>query len=151
MQRYGWVLEVERFFSKVETSEECWNWKGALNNKGYGVFRRSSGKNQYAHRFSFEIVSGKKIPKNLHIDHLCRNTKCVKPSHVEPVLPIVNVLRGNSPPALNAKKTHCIRGHPFSGKNLYIRKDTGQKCCRKCFAYRNRRQRLRKMGKEASP
>jgi hypothetical protein len=35
------------------------------------------------------------IPDGLMLDHLCRNTACVNPSHLEPVTNSVNVQRGN--------------------------------------------------------
>lgn len=30
------------------------------------------------------------------------------------------------------KKTHCLRGHPLSGSNLYIVKDKGWRRCKEC-------------------
>jgi hypothetical protein len=72
----------DRFWSKVEKSESCWNWTGAKVN-GYGVVKRHTVQGQ-AHRFSYEMAKGP-IPEGLFIDHICRNPSCVNPDHLRPV------------------------------------------------------------------
>lgn len=71
---------------------------GGIKNNGYGEFftQRVNGKVKmvHAHRFSYEVVKGK-IPDGLVIDHLCRNSKCVNPDHLEPVTQKENIIRGN--------------------------------------------------------
>jgi len=42
-----------------------------------------------------------------------------------------NILRSNCPPAINARKTHCIRGHKFEGNNIKITSE-GYRNCVKC-------------------
>ena len=37
------------------------------------------------------------------------------------------------------KRTHCRRGHPFSGENLYVNPTNGDRCCRACRAVACRR------------
>ena len=74
---------VERFWEKVAKSDGCWEWTGALRN-GYGHFGFARDVLVYAHRFAYEQAHGS-IPTGLHIDHLCRNRKCVNPSHLEAV------------------------------------------------------------------
>lgn len=53
------------------------------------------------------------LPKGRDVDHLCGVTLCVNPAHLEVVTHRTNILRGNSPQAANARKTHCPRGHPY--------------------------------------
>jgi len=96
---------------------------------GYGQFS-VNGKNRLAHRASYEMFCGE-IPKNLTIDHKCRNPLCVNPKHLEAVSMRENTLRGTSLIAENSKKTHCKRGHELSGRNLIIKKD-GNRRCRTC-------------------
>jgi hypothetical protein len=74
----------------------CWNWQRYKDDKGYGVIKRR-GKNYQAHRYLYEKHKGK-IPGELQLDHLCRNTSCVNPGHLEPVTNAENTRRG-----LNAK------------------------------------------------
>ena len=63
------------------------------------------------------IVHGP-IPEGLVIDHLCRNRACVNPAHLEPVSQRENVMRSPvAEGAINAAKTHCSQGHPFSPEN----------------------------------
>lgn len=136
---------MQRFWSKVElskTTDPCWLWTGCLANKRrvlkYGRFQ-NKGRAVAAHRFAFEDIAGP-IPENLTLDHLCKNTLCVNPWHLEPVTRGVNVLRGQAPPAQNARKQTCPRGHPYSGDNLYERPSRpGYKLCRACIkAWNNR-------------
>lgn len=92
-----------------------------------------------AHRVAYEATVGP-IPKGLQVDHLCRNRLCVNPSHLEAVTPAENKRRGFSPPAINARKTHCIHGHELAGANVYYRKDRpGRRQCRECERIRKRK------------
>ena len=131
---------LERFEEKYipEPNSGCWLWTAATNGNGYGVIRlgprpASMG---YAHRVSYELHKGP-IPEGLVIDHLCRVTLCVNPDHLEVVTHRENLLRGVGFSAVNAKKTHCLQGHPLSGDNLLSRKD-GSRCCRTCHNARRR-------------
>jgi len=96
-----------------------------------------------AHRFAYEYCMGA-IPEGLQLDHLCRNTFCVRPEHLEPVSGKINLLRGNTINAANARKTHCIRGHPYSGDNLYIYEKTGARACKECMRIHYREYRAAK-------
>ena len=113
---------------------ECWEWTGSAHNAGYGVVGA-----KLAHRLSYEAFVGP-IADTLTIDHLCQNRKCVNPAHLEPVPLAINVLRGDSPPARNARKTHCPQGHPYDEVNTY-RTTKGHRICRACHAERARRRR----------
>lgn len=73
----------------------CRIWNARTNNDGYPVFtQRVDGKPvpQYAHRASWSIVNGP-IPAGWHVDHLCVDTRCVAPAHLEAVPPAVNQAR----------------------------------------------------------
>ena len=116
----------ERFWSKVRKGPGCWEWKAATSN-GYGNIQRD-GKACYAHRVAFEMRHGK-IPAGKQIDHLCRNTQCVRPSHMEAVSPRENTVRGSGPTAINAKKKFCIRGHALDKARI---SKSGWRRCRPC-------------------
>ncbi len=108
----------ERFWAKVDTSalSGCWQWTGSLIWHGYGHFSITRKKATGAHRYAYELLVGP-IPDGLEIDHLCRNRGCVNPLHLEAVTATTNKLRGTAPPALNAVKSHCKRGHEFTPEN----------------------------------
>lgn len=130
------ILQWLRFWAHVEKTASCWLWQGA-NGAGYGRFKMTGGRKGKlvaAHRFAYEHCVGK-IPEGLQLDHLCRTPACVNPQHLEPVTPKENGLRGISPSAINARKTHCKRGHPFSGGNLWIDKN-GDRYCKTCWRVR---------------
>lgn len=48
-----------------------------------------------------------------------------------------------------AKRTHCLKGHPYSGDNLRIAKSDGRRCCRTCYREWDRARRVRKALKAA--
>jgi hypothetical protein len=124
----------ERFWAKVDRRgvDECWPWLGGKILSGYGSFKWD-GRVQGAHRAAYEILVGP-IPEGLYIDHLCRNPNCVNPAHLEPVTNWENVRRSPiANAAVNARKTHCIRGHEFTPENTYYRVGGGRTCqvCRR--------------------
>ncbi len=99
--------DIKRFWSKVDKTEECWNWNRGLTGKGYGAFSITRENSPYlAHRFSYEISGGDIDGKFL--DHLCKNRKCVNPDHLEIVTLGENVRRGDLA-KLNHEKVKAIR------------------------------------------
>ncbi|MGO3650436.1 HNH endonuclease signature motif containing protein [Agrococcus casei] len=82
-----------------------------------------------AHRFAYADSRGA-IPEGLEIDHLCRNRSCVNPKHLEAVSKRENLARGYAVPAINARKTHCKRGHEFTAENTY--RWGSSRICRAC-------------------
>lgn len=130
----GSILDTHSHMITV-LPDGCWHWIGSLNEKGYGHVS-NSGKVSRAHRVSYERSVGP-IPPGLVLDHLCRNTACVNPRHLEPVTQRENLRRGVNH---NREKTHCLRGHPLFGENLYM-SPGGMRACRECGRYRKRNRR----------
>jgi hypothetical protein len=65
------------FWERVspEPNSGCWLWVGKSTVLGYGQLR-----DQYAHRFSYELHKG---PANgLHVLHTCDMPACVNPDHL---------------------------------------------------------------------
>lgn len=133
-----------RFWCQVDVGHPlgCWQWMGRTA-RGYGCFaiqfegrRRTYG----AHRYAYESLRGD-IPDGLHLDHLCRNTLCVNPDHLEAVTPRENAWRSESTFVKRRLDTHCQRGHPFDEENTYVvPRTSGGRRCKEC-ARRNRRRR----------
>lgn len=123
----------------------CWEWLGYCDKEGYAKSHITIGCGQYlmrrAHVVVWWLVKQQPVPDGLDLDHLCRNRKCVNPDHMEPVTEQVNTLRGTGPSAINARKTHCINGHPLEGDNLYLQggKYGISRQCRICKRERLRR------------
>ncbi len=61
----------------------------------------------------------------------CWERSCVNPDHLEPVSLVENVRRGNAPSAINARRTHCKRGHEFTSENTSV-SPGGRRTCRAC-------------------
>lgn len=153
---------ADLFMAKVQKTDGCWLWSGgkAVRNTKftpvvYGRYAirlsRKSLTGFYAHRFSYELHKGP-IPHGLQVDHLCKNTLCVNPAHLEAVSARTNVLRGNTVSAAHAKKTRCPQGHPYLGDNLTFKRRHGRvmRECRICKAARISAWRKRKKASQLS-
>lgn len=138
-------LEFERaFLKRVQILPTgCWKWTGSCHpDNEYGRFWISAHASRQAHRLGF-LWSGRDVPDDLVLDHLCRNRWCVNPDHLEPVTLVENVMRGESIWAQNARKTHCLRGHEFTAENTWISKNN-ERHCRECSRIRKREARARR-------
>lgn len=131
---------ADRFWAKVNKTGSCWIWTASRNSCGYGRFglHRSS---VLAHRIAYKLAVGE-IPPGLTLDHLCRNRACVNPAHLDPVTIRENILRGEAPAALNARRTVCKRGHDFDQLNTHFRPN-GKRDCLACRMIASRIPRIR--------
>lgn len=100
---------IDRFWSKVDKSDGCWNWKASVTGYGYGQFPISSYKCIGAHRFSSILHDGP-IMNGDWILHRCNNPSCVNPKHL---------FRGNQ----SDNMRHCVA----SGRKIGYRKLNDEK------------------------
>lgn len=74
----------ERFWAKVEKTDHCWLWSGAIGGWGYGTFNLGDKKYVRAHRYAYATTVGD-IPEGKVLDHICRVRHCVNPDHLRVV------------------------------------------------------------------
>lgn len=76
--------DSNRFWAKVEiqSPDECWAWKAATDDKGYGRFH-TEGKSGtcLAHRMAYVLAKGPLLPE-LDVLHSCDNPPCCNPNHL---------------------------------------------------------------------
>jgi hypothetical protein len=72
----------------------CWLSHAAPCNKGYPKIK-VAGVARRVHRVLWELVKGRPIGAGMTLDHLCLNTNCVRPEHLEEVSRPTNTARGN--------------------------------------------------------
>lgn len=74
-----------RFWRKVNKTDGCWLWTGAVSRNGYGQFT-VGGKTKLAHRVAWLISNGS-IPRGeghhgTCVLHKCDTPLCVRPDHL---------------------------------------------------------------------
>lgn len=144
-----------RIRAKINVPEDpdaCWPWTACTSSAGYGrvgwnrVTRES-------HRVVYSLLVGP-IPEGADLDHICHDPqvctgknrecphrRCQNPAHMEPKTRGANVLRGSSPPSLNALKDRCDNGHLYTPETTVI--DGGTRRCLICRRVTDKRRRRR--------
>lgn len=116
---------------------DCWEYDGYHQPGGYAQSGRG-----LVHREVYELLVG---PIEGELDHLCKNTGCCNPDHLEPVTSIENIRRSEVGKYRrtvennrNMSKTSCPQGHP------YDKVRDGKRRCRTCDIEADRRYRSRR-------
>ncbi len=133
LSMFGHSNVPPRIWAKLSvTPEGCW-----VNLRSVSGYANIQSKP--AHRWMYQALVGP-IPAGKQIDHLCRNTRCCNPDHLEPVTAQDNVLRGAAATPWGGVwkrgMTHCRQGHPYSRHNIHVR-GGGQLTCLQCHQARH--------------
>ena len=120
---------MELFLAKVNKSGpipkharhlgRCWTWTAAtMSGRGrFVLFKKAVS----ASRVAYVLFIGA-IPRGLWVLHKCDNPACVRPTHL-----FLGTNSDNMRDAVkkkrhvDARKTHCIRGHKFTKNNTDVR------------------------------
>lgn len=112
MKHFKLRTDLARFMSKIKITDSCWVWNGSRSSKGYGVFW-SCGKNNLAHRISFQLFNGP-IQEKLMVCHSCDVRDCVNPDHLW-----IGTAFDNVRDAINKGRLKLNNNHnPFAKKRL---------------------------------
>jgi HNH endonuclease len=100
-------IDVAAFWARVSGAEkqECWEWTGSVNDKGYGRFRGTG-----AHRVAYKLVCGP-VPDDLMVLHECDNPGCCNPYHLK-----IGTARDNAQDAV--KRGRNSAGERHGGTSL---------------------------------
>ena len=139
MSAFGRIAAKLRWAEAPECASQlgpCLEWSGSLNTSGYPSFKLAR-RTRLVARWLWERTYGPL--EALELDHLCRNPRCLRFSHLEPVTHLENVRRGRA--GWNSRaKTHCPRGHSFDPANTHVY--LGRRVCRACKREKQRERRL---------
>jgi len=124
--------DIDRFWIKVDkTSSDkgCWEWTGAQNGVGYGHMK-IQGSDYLAHRISYYLKYGNPDDLTLEVDHICKNTLCVRIDHLQLIPKSENIHLQHHPSGKEhwkGKRTTCPNGHEYD----YV-DPSGHRRCQKC-------------------
>jgi hypothetical protein len=131
------AAEFMAIVGPVSGPDDCWPWP-KLGTSGYPQMWQRDGVRRRPHVWAHELFVGP-VPWGFHVDHLCRNTACVNPRHLEAVTPAENWRRGASRKGvLYVPSATCPAGHDRAAVGVVA--DGG---CRACAAARSRAYRAR--------
>lgn len=148
----------ERFWARVEKTDNCWLWTGRISPKGYGQFDLED-RSITAHRMSWIMANGE-IPEELEVNHLCHTRECmlgdncphracIRIEHLEIISHAENVRKGNAGyyerKIFRPKKTYCINGHEYTLENTAQYKNS--RVCRICACEKSRLYKQRQKAK----
>jgi hypothetical protein len=139
---------LRRIFSKIriDPDTDCWLWTGARLKSGYGLVRLgpATAGNALVHRLMWAWLvgplprgRGRKIPQLDHV--VCERKACCNPIHLKLVSLRVNLLRGDSPPAVNHRRLVCRKGHALPLKPNAVGPQGPYRLCVVCRLERGRR------------
>lgn len=129
----------ERFWSFVspEPTTGCWLWTGHVQHQGYGRLWSADRQGMILATHVALAIAGRPVPPRMMACHRCDvwgvGPACVNPDHL-----FVGSNQDNQidyvAKGLNEKtrRTHCVRGHPLTPANVFLRASRNGRPGRNC-------------------
>jgi hypothetical protein len=137
---------MSRIMKRILVLENgCWLWTGEKLPSGYGRVKVRSIRDSHmmSHRLTYQLVFGA-IGADVVLHHLteekgCIGKPCCHPYHLQKTNGREHIrdLTTKSFAYINARKTHCLNGHPFDEKNTWVN-SRGERACRACALIRSK-------------
>ena len=90
----------------------CWEWTGAKDRDGYGVFGHHRSKQIRAHRASYELKFGE-VKDGVLVFHSCDNPSCINPDHL-----FLGSPKDNTQDMMKKGRMIALRGEAHPGAKL---------------------------------
>lgn len=110
-RRAATVPSAEWFWAQTTRRGECLEWARSVNSQGYAQVS-VQGQPVKAHRLAYTFAGGV-IPDGAYIDHICRNRRCVEPTHLRPATAKQNAENTK----LRSDNTSGFRGVSWNTRN----------------------------------
>ena len=139
----GYSLEQQLLDGRT-ISNDCWLWNKGKFADGYGSLSYFS-RILRVHRVAAYLYMGLDLDSQLLVLHKCPNNNkhCFNPEHLYLGCKSDNTLDSvKDGTHVGARKTHCPKGHEYTGDNTYIN-PARQRNCRECSRIKDRKRRAK--------
>lgn len=122
--------QIEIFLARTKPENDCQIWQGGVSKNNYPqakIERRTT----LVHNYIYRNFNEQEIPEGMLVIASCGNKKCLAPQHLVLKNRKEHILTTDSVWAINARKTHCPKGHEYTEDNTFIM-SSGARACIQC-------------------